>query len=218
LRLGIFGRRDQGNFDVSGSTQNEKQVVSDCAHHYPNEIFLFCNENASSCISLCNRQYYRLFMQSAWRTTMETKRCAACGQEFEPNSHSPRQAYCPDAACQRARKRRWHKEKLQTDPDYVDNQARAQQAWCSRHADYWSNYRGKHPNYVEQNREKQHDRNAENRGKVIAKMDASNERNSAPDLHSGLYQINSVPVSVIAKMDVWTVEIRVLSHLSKPHR
>ncbi|MDR3483156.1 MAG: hypothetical protein P4L91_20860 [Burkholderiaceae bacterium] len=119
---------------------------------------------------------------------METKRCAACGQEFQLKSHSPRQAYCSEPACQRARKRRWQKEKLQTDPDYVDNQARAQQAWCDRHADYWRNYRSEHPDYVDLNREKQHDRNAWNRSKVIAKM------------------------------DVLTVEIRVPSHLSKLHR
>jgi hypothetical protein len=146
---------------------------------------------------------------------METKHCAACGQVFQPSSHSPRQAYCSAPACQRARKRRWQKEKLQSDPDYVENQVRAQQAWSSSHADYWRNYRTEHPDYVDQNREKQHGRNARNRGKVIAKMDVSNGGNGAPDLHSGLYQIHPVPDSVIAKMDVWTVEIRVLSRLSR---
>jgi len=147
---------------------------------------------------------------------MDTRCCAACGQKFEPNPHSPRQAYCSSPPCQRTRKRRWHKEKLLHDPDYVDNQARAQQAWCSRHADYWGNYRGEHPDYVEQNREKQHDRNAKNRGKVIVKMDASNNPNDSLNLHSGLYQISPVRGSVIAKMDLWIVEIRVLSHFSVP--
>lgn len=148
---------------------------------------------------------------------MNTKCCAACGQKFEPNPHSPRQAYCSNPTCQRTRKRRWHKEKLLHDPDYVDNQARAQQAWCSRNVDYWRNYRGEHPDYVEQNREKQRSRNAKKRGKLIATMDAPNSQNDMPELRSGLYQISPVPVSMIAKMDLWIVEIRVLSRASMPH-
>lgn len=149
---------------------------------------------------------------------MKTKCCAACGQTFEPNSHSPRQAYCSNPICQRTRKRRWHKEKLLNDPDYVENQARAQQAWSNRHTDYWRNYRDEHPDYVEQNREKQHDRNAKNRGKMIAKIDASDSRDDRRDLHSGIYQITSISESVIAKKDRWIVEIRVLSHRSMPHQ
>ena len=31
--------------------------------------------------------------------------------------------------CQKERRRQWQKNKLQTDPDYRDNQARAQKAW-----------------------------------------------------------------------------------------
>jgi hypothetical protein len=150
--------------------------------------------------------------------TMKNKRCIACKQEFQPKSHAPRQTYCSAPACQRARKRQWEKDKRRNDPDYLDNQTRSQRAWCIGHPDYWHSYRGGHPDYVEKNRKKQHDRNARNRGKVIAKMDASNGRNGTPDLRSGLYQIHSIPESVIAKMDVWTVEIRVLAHLSRRQR
>ncbi|HEX7643074.1 MAG TPA: hypothetical protein VF472_12780 [Burkholderiaceae bacterium] len=144
---------------------------------------------------------------------MQTKHCAACGQDFHPHPKSPRQAYCSKPACQRARKRKWQQQKLKSDPDYAENQARAQQAWSSSHGDYWRHYREEHPDYANHNREMQTGRNAKRDGKRIAKMDDCISSKTAPNLHSGLYQIHPVPDSVIAKMDVWTVEIRVLKRL-----
>ena len=149
---------------------------------------------------------------------MNTKCCAACGQEFHPHPKSPRQTYCSKAECQRVRKRKWQQQKLKSDPDYAENQARAQQAWSNSHTGYWRQYRQAHPDYANQNREMQTGRNARNRGKPIAKMDDFNGRKGAPNLPSGLYQIHPMPDSVIAKMDVWTVEIRVLERVPAQRR
>lgn len=140
---------------------------------------------------------------------METRRCPACGRQFEPRAQSPRQHYCSDPACQRERRRRWQRERLRADPDYRDNQARAQQRWRARHPEYWREYRRRHPAYVEGNRRAQRQRN---RGRgvpepppaAIANMDASAAISPVP---SGTYRLQAVDASGVAKMDVWMVKI-----------
>jgi hypothetical protein len=143
---------------------------------------------------------------------MQIKHCTACGKSFPARTQTPRQNYCSQPDCQRARRSQWQKEKRKNDPDYAENQARAQQAWSSRNSDYWKNYRTAHPDYVEQNQKMQHARNARSstskRGE-IAKMDASN---APPQLSAGIYQMTPMSQAGIAKMDVWMVELRVVSY------
>lgn len=145
---------------------------------------------------------------------MESKQCVACGQSFQPYPQVPQQSYCSAPSCQRERKRQWQRLKLQTDPDYQDNQDRAQQAWSQRNLDYWREYRASHPKYAERNRALQQGRNAKAMSGPIAKMDASTP--VAP-LPSGIYHLRLVTDSGIAKMDVWTVEITVHSCECKSH-
>jgi len=104
---------------------------------------------------------------------MESKRCAACGQAFRPRPQVPQQCYCPAPACQRERRRSWQLAKRQSDPDYHDNQARAQRAWRKRNPDYWREYRRTHPQYRDRNRAQQRERNDRRRERLIAKMDVS---------------------------------------------
>lgn len=137
---------------------------------------------------------------------MANKHCVACGQPFQPRPQVPQQSYCAAPDCQRERRRQWQRVKLQTDPDYQDNQARAQQAWSRRNPDYWRQYRESHPEYAERNRALQSERNAKAVLGPIAKMDASNP---LPPLPSGIYRLSLVTGGGIAKMDVWTVEITV---------
>jgi len=139
---------------------------------------------------------------------MEITSCAACGRTFQPRPQSPRQRYCSDSGCQRERKRRWQSNKLSNDPDYRDNQARAQQAWCQRNPDYWREYRKQHQAYVERNRAEQRSRNERYRQASIAKMDMS----IAPPLPTtGIYRLIRIESNEIAKMDSWMVEITLLS-------
>ena len=145
---------------------------------------------------------------------MAIKQCAACGQPYYPRPQSPKQSYCSARECQRERRRQWQQAKLQSDPDYQDNQARAQQAWNHRHPDYWRDYRQSHPEYVERNRVLQQGRNAKVMASPVAKMDVSNP---ALPLPSGVYHLSLAADSGIAKMDVWTVEIRVHACECVPH-
>lgn len=59
---------------------------------------------------------------------MEYRQCKACRQPFRPRPQNPDQCFCSAAACQRERRRRWQAAKRQNDPDYRDNQKRAQKA------------------------------------------------------------------------------------------
>ena len=74
-----------------------------------------------------------------------TRRCACCGQPFQPRPQVPNQTYCSSAECQRVRKLRWQQAKLRDDPDYRDNQRDAQRAWFDRHPGYWRAYRAANP-------------------------------------------------------------------------
>lgn len=144
---------------------------------------------------------------------MKNKRCAACGKFFQPRPQVPRQCYCSDSKCQRERRRRWQQIKRQTDPDYQDNQTRAQQAWCERHSDYWREYRSSHPEYVERNLKQQHERNSNRRKTSSVKMDASGPIFRLP---SGIYRIVEVVTDGIANKDSWIVKITLLSEECEP--
>jgi hypothetical protein len=67
---------------------------------------------------------------------MQSRQCTGCGQAFQPRPQVPEQCYCAEEACQRERRRRWQQTKRQSDPDYRDNQTRAQRSWRERHAQY----------------------------------------------------------------------------------
>ena len=137
---------------------------------------------------------------------MENKNCVACGQCFQPRAQVPRQSYCSAPGCQLQRRKKWLRLKLQADPDYQDNQTRAQQAWSQRNPDYWRQYRESHPDYVDRNRAQQRSRDGGPANENLAKMDASN---ASPPLASGLYRLIPVTGPDLAKMDVWIVEITV---------
>ena len=87
----------------------------------------------------------------------------------------PDQQYCSRRKCQNARRQRWRKEKLASDPDYKDNQNDAQGRWCEKNPEYWKKYRASHPAYTQRNRHLQRERNKRrtgaraDTGSVIAK-------------------------------------------------
>lgn len=139
---------------------------------------------------------------------MASRQCAACGELFWPHPQVPQQCYCAAPACQRERRRRWQQAKRQSDPDYQDNQVRAQRAWRNRNPDYWREYRRQNPQFRERNRTQQRKRNDRRRERLIAKMDVSTPVFLMP---SGIYQISQTPPPGIAKMDAWTVQITLLS-------
>ena len=75
--------------------------------------------------------------------TMKPFRCKHCHLCLPTNPHVKNQQYCGSIECQRARKNAWQRNKMATDPDYVDNQQRARQSWQKNNPDYWRTYRQK---------------------------------------------------------------------------
>ena len=124
-------------------------------------------------------------------------RCANphCRRLFHPNPRVKNHRYCDKRDCQRARKRRWQRQKMRDDPDYRDNHRAGQQAWLERNRDYWRRYRALHPEYVKRNRlfQKERDRKRQD----LAKMDALGEISS---VKPGSYYL--IPAKGdLAKMD-----------------
>ena len=143
---------------------------------------------------------------------MRWRQCAACGARFRPRPQVPQQRFCSQAACQRERRRRWKRAKRCADPDYRDNQARAQHAWSERHTGYWREYRRRHPQYRERNRQQQRVRNARRGTAAEAGVIAKRNASEAFDAEiSGTYLLTPVVPEVIAKRNAWTVKITALS-------
>src|SRR3970040_92729 len=109
--------------------------------------------------------------------------------------------------CQQERRRRWQYARRQSDPDYRDNQSRAQESWAERHPDYWREYRRTHREYRERNRSLQRERDTRRRERVLAKMDVSTGDSPVP---SGTYRLTPVTREDLAKMDAWMVRITVV--------
>jgi hypothetical protein len=125
-------------------------------------------------------------------------RCAHCRRRYVPNPRVKTQRFCSNKPCQKARKAKWQRNKMATDPDYQANQRDAKQAWQSRHRDYWRHYRHQHSDYCERNRLLQTHRDAIRRAKPLAKMDAS----VTPSfLKLGTYHIIPATGEPLAKMD-----------------
>lgn len=144
------------------------------------------------------------------------RRCRHCGCLFEVCNKVKKHEYCNKKKCQRARKRKWQKQKIENDEIYRKDQKEAQEVWLNNNPDYWKDYRRKNSKYTERNRKKQRKRNQIKRAesatepisKPIAKMDALTHENT---IISGRYKLVPVGSDMIAKMDALIVEINTIS-------
>lgn len=97
--------------------------------------------------------------------------CAYCGKYFVPCPTVPNQRFC-GRLCRRAKQREVQKERVTSDPDYRENQRRAQRAWQKRNPDYMRDYmreyRKRRPGYVARNQGQQRKRNQHRRRPTVA--------------------------------------------------
>jgi hypothetical protein len=106
--------------------------------------------------------------------------CSSCGKECEALPTHPGQKFCSEISCQRARKNQWQRSKRLSDPDYLENQHSAQQAWAGRNQSYWSDYRASHPTYAEANRTAQRKR---------AGLRAAQNEDASSVFATGIYEV-----------------------------
>lgn len=107
--------------------------------------------------------------------------CVNCGRiiKIKRNKY---QIYCGRDVCQRARKRKWEKNKIKEDERYKESRVLSKRKWLDNNAGYYKKYRHRNPENRERNRFKQKIRDlskkmklAENKGnnkKNLAKTDA----------------------------------------------
>ncbi len=127
-----------------------------------------------------------------------TNRCAHCGRHFIPNPRVKDQRYCGRKECQRARKTRWQREKMKTDPEYQANQRESQRSWRERNPGYWKQYRMRHSDYAVRNRLLQRHRDKRRHLTDLAKMDTLED--PFPSIKAGSYYLIAEK-SNLAKMD-----------------
>lgn len=138
---------------------------------------------------------------------MTKLRCVYCGTGFTPVPQVPNQAYCSKPDCQKERRRQWQKNKLQSDPDYRDNQSRAQKAWTDKNPDYWRKYRQGSLDYGNPLKDEQDSQLPESRNKSV-KMDSLNPHQIfRVALHDGVFRLRVLAEPDGVKMDVWIVEL-----------
>lgn len=135
-----------------------------------------------------------------------------CQKRIYPRPQNPNQKYCPDPECQKARKRAWQRQKMQTDPEYRENKQDAGRRWRENNPDYQREYRERNQKYTERNREQQRVRNRQRKNHAspdsIVKMDASNQISC---ITPGCYELRRIVDGQIVKMDASMVEINVIS-------
>jgi len=140
--------------------------------------------------------------------------CKNCHQEKAKNLRlKTDQEYCSAVACQRARKKAWHQEKMAHDELYRQQQKDCLQQWRKQrplHL-YQKQYRLDHPAYVIKNRQQQRHRNRKRAVLSalfrIVKMDASTH------CRTNNYLINprkATSTKKIVKMDALLMQIIVL--------
>lgn len=141
--------------------------------------------------------------------------CIHCGREFIPNPKVKNHRYCSDSTCQKARRARWSREKMASDPDYKDNKKASQGKWLGRHPGYYKKYRAKHPEYVKRNRQLQAIRDArrckDKTSRLLAKIDSLSFSRKGE-----LFKVIPQGNKLLAKMDSLVVKLIPYRGLGSP--
>ena len=73
--------------------------------------------------------------------TRSLRQCHVCNQSFTPLPQHPQQKFCPNITCKKAGKSLWQRNRMQTDPEYKENQALINKTWYTKNLNYKKNYR-----------------------------------------------------------------------------
>ena len=85
----------------------------------------------------------------------EQRCCPYCHRVFYPAKCQPRQTVCSASDCQRQRRLSYRRNKIATDPNYLEACRQSARQWRKQHPDYWKQYREAHPDSTESNRQRQ---------------------------------------------------------------
>ena len=102
---------------------------------------------------------------------------------------------------------------MSKDASYYESQIDALRLWRLKNPDYMKEYRKKHPEYTDHNRQQQRQRRKKYASTFtrpdpgVVKIDARTEKNSVFPIKTGTYTL--IPPSVV-KMDAMVVQLTVL--------
>lgn len=140
--------------------------------------------------------------------------CRHCGQTLPRNPRLKKpQKYCTARSCQQARKNVWGKKEYQTNKHHREKRLQCQQV-CYRKRpghSYQADYRKKHPEYEQRNREQQKLRNKRRKkdaGSMIVNADALSLQSSI----DGAYAL--IPIAKggkIVNTDTLMVQLRAVT-------
>ena len=99
---------------------------------------------------------------------MGERLCRYCQKSFQPSKFQPQQAVCSQPDCQRQRRADYHRQKIAADPDYREVCRDSPRKWRAAHPEYWKQYREKHPDMAERNRQQQKTRDRKRRLRPLA--------------------------------------------------
>ena len=100
---------------------------------------------------------------------MSDRPCRYCQQVFQLSPYRPQQAVCSQVACQRRRRREYHRDKIRSDPLYADTVSRSRKKWRDAHPGYQKQYWQTHRKAAERNRQQQHQRDRRRRLRHLVK-------------------------------------------------
>lgn len=93
----------------------------------------------------------------------KTRRCPYCQCSFLPSVYRPQQVVCSQPECQRRRRADYHRKKLVTDPVYRQVVRESRKQWWDEHPEYQKQRRQANPKLVENNRQRQRQRDQRHR-------------------------------------------------------
>jgi hypothetical protein len=152
--------------------------------------------------------------------------CSNCHEEQDSNNRLKDgiQHYCGAAECQRARKAAWQREQIHNNANYRAKQIACLKQWRKRRPldQYQKQYRQRHPDYVEQNRQQQRRRNNQRQRTADWSAEAQIVKMNAlpiPLIQSGTYQLTPLAKdgsTKIVKMDALIVQLNILHQANPP--
>ncbi len=146
--------------------------------------------------------------------------CAHCRQPFSRYRNRKNQDYCSKKECQRVRKAKWKREKIEKDAVFKTYNQQTNEDWHAKTPGYWKDYRKRNPEKTERNRILQRVRNQKRKKKAekkIAKMGTPKVIAKVDVLKSNTHQAFNEfwLVPVIAKVDVLKAHILLIPDKSQ---
>ena len=147
---------------------------------------------------------------------MSKLRCVNCNSLFTPAPQVPNQTFCSSPACQKERRKQWHKSRMQSDKDYRENRSDAQKSGAAKNPDYWKNgqqAKSKDRDFSPSKQQPQ----GEKRKRPSIKMDSLiPPQNLGQAIQDGVFRLKVLTPPDDIKMDVWIVELSFIHAGSRP--